>query len=387
VGARRGNDAARAGSLDESSPQVKVLLLSSRFPWPAYTGDRLRATIWLAALQRDADVTLIAPNGPVPADAPRFRFIPAARSALSAMQGAMRVLRGAPVQSLLAAPYDWRSAIQRAGDFDAAIVLLSRLDPSVRELLPARVCVLDAIDSLQQSMLERAREGSPLTRWFWRAEARRVARAEERAVRAYDRVVVVSADEADELHAVAIPNGVDVAAPGVEPRTYDFGFWGRLAYFANADAVAWLLDEIWPAIRAQRPNATLLIAGADAPARILSAHARDGITVQSPVDDMRAVARRIRVALFPMRYGTGQSNKVLEAAEAGCALVATAQAMRGFAPLAKHASIANDVDGLVRAALNPSANGALRTIVETTYARERTLEQLASLVLGRKAAA
>jgi glycosyltransferase involved in cell wall biosynthesis len=360
---------------------VNTLLLSPRFPWPSFTGDRLRAAIWIAALEKHANVALVSPDGRIPADAPRVRFHPAARSITRGVAGAMR---GTPMHTLLAAPYDWPAAIARAqhdlGDFDATIVLLSRLDPWVRAHLPNGLHVLDAVDSLRGSMLERAKEASPLTRWFWRAEANRVARAERDAISFYDRVVVVSENDSVELDALAISNGVAIAPLHDTPRTFDFGFWGRLAYFANADAASWLLDELWPAIRAQRPNATLVLAGADAPARIRAAHGRDGIIVQSPVDDIAALARRIRVALFPVRYGTGQSNKVLEAAEAGCAIVATKIAMRGLPELESHASIANDGAAFVHAALTAQPATELRSIVETMYARETTLHRLKSII-------
>ena len=375
---------------------MKILLLSPRFPWPPFTGDRLRATIWLSALEHQASVTLVSPGGPVPASAPRFRFQPAAPSLRRGVAGALRVLGGAPLQSLLTAPYGWGDAIERACDdaagFDAAIVLLSRLDPSVRPFLPASLRVLDAVDSLRRSMEERSRATAPPMRWFWHAEERRVARAEAEAARFYDRVVVVSGEESRELGAAAIPNGVVIAPLEEAPRPFDFAFWGRLAYFANADAADWLLDEIWPAIRARRPHATLLLGGADAPARFRAAHGRHGIVVQSPLDDVAAMARQIRVALFPVRYGTGQSNKVLEAAEAGCAIVATAQAMRGLEPLARYASVANDAAGLARAAVAAIADGgaagrALRGVVEDRYRRQETLDRLAAIIHGREAAA
>jgi len=353
---------------------MKILLLTSRFPWPAYTGDRLRATIWLAALAND-DVTLVAPDGVVPHDAPRFRFVPAKRSIA---RGIAAIFSGAPAHALLAAPYDWRDAIAKAGnDFDAAIVLLSRLDPWVRDALPKRRRLLDAIDSMRRSMSERAKRASILTRWFWRAQSRRAARAENDAARAYDRVIVVSDEDREELDAIVIGNGVAISPLDDAPRCFDFGFWGRLAYFANDDAVRWLLREIWPLIRAHHPRATLLIAGADAPSHVRARNGRDGVSVQSPVDDVAATARQINVALFPIRYGTGQSNKVLEAAEAGCAIVATPQAMRGLDPLIPHSSIANDAESLARAAINATRTHALRTIVERQYAREATLRRLA----------
>ncbi|HEV8500922.1 MAG TPA: glycosyltransferase [Casimicrobiaceae bacterium] len=329
-------------------------------------------------------MALVSPGGVIPPNAPRFRFYPAARSIGRGFAATVRLLAGAPFHSLLAAPYDWPEAIERArrdlGTVDAMVVLLSRLDPWVRTSLPPGLHVLDAIDSLRRSMEERSRQAPALMRWLWSAEAKRVGRAEADAVRFYDRVVVVSDEDCAELDAVAISNGVEIAPPGNAPRSYDFAFWGRLAYFANADAATWLIREIWPLIREQKPDATLLIGGADAPAAIRAAHGRNGIIVQSPVDDVPALTRNVKVALFPVRFGTGQSNKVLEAAEGGCAIVATKHAMRGLEALTPYASIADDASALARAAVAAVPNDALRTAVETHYSRSATLERLRKVV-------
>lgn len=362
---------------------MRVLLLCSRFPWPSFTGDRLRAAIWISALAREHDVTLIAPPGRIPQRAPEFRFEPALPSMQAMLGGALRVAGRAPVQTLLAARYDWNRAIDNAGAFDASIVLLSRLEPLVRDRLDG-FRVFDAIDSLGRSMAERAREASPLLRGLWREEARRIGRVEREASRIYDRVVTVSADEAAEFGGQSVANGVAIAPLLHGERKFDFAFWGNLSYFANRDAAAWLLEEIWPAIRARDPRATLLIAGANAP-RISG----PGVTVQSPFDDIATLARQVRVALFPIRFGTGQSNKVLEAAEAGCAIVATSKAMRGLDPLHAHVRIADDARSLAAAALDArqSHGHALRAAVETHYSRERTLEKLAALLRRAEAAA
>ncbi|HEX7155551.1 MAG TPA: glycosyltransferase family 4 protein [Thermoanaerobaculia bacterium] len=373
---------------------MNVLVLSSRFPWPAYTGDRLRAAIWLEALGAHANVALVAPEGSIPAEAPPFRFHAARRSVRQGIAGALRLLGGGSVSALLAAPYDWADAIRRAeadlGRIDTTVVLLSRLDPWVRALLPDGFHVLDAIDSLRLNMEERSRQAPPWLRWFWRVESRRVGRIEADAADTYDRVVVVSPDDAGELDAETISNGVSIAPLVEAPRPFDYGFWGRLSYFANADAAAWLLGEIWPAVRAQRPEATLLLAGSDAPPFVRAAHGANGVTVQSPVEDMAALVRQVRVALLPIRYGSGQSNKVLEAAEAGCGIVATPQAVRGLASLTPYASIGRHAGELARLALLPSPAAmarSLRHVVETQYARTLTLDQLAALALRREAAA
>jgi glycosyltransferase involved in cell wall biosynthesis len=293
----------------------------------------------------------------------------------------------------MAAPYDWDRAIAAArhdlGDFDTTIVILARTDPWLRGAVGGGVKILDAIDSLRRNAAERGNAASIPMRWLWRQEEHRLARMEKDVATFYDHIVVVSDEETSDLgaHAVAIGIGVPVAPLEVDaPRRFDFGFWGRLKYFANADAAAWLIDEIWPAILARNPAATCVIAGADAPRAIRRAAERRGITLFSPVDDIAALARSVRVALLPVRYGSGQSNKVVEAGEAGCAIVATRQALRGLGSLAPHVRFAHDTPSFAEAALallaphaRDAAGSALRRITAAMYSRSRVYEEMAHI--------
>lgn len=373
---------------------MKSLVIAPRFPWPPYTGDRLRASVWISALAGGSDVALVAPRGTIPADVP-LRFYEARSSLTRGIRGAMTVVRQSlPLQCLLGAPYDWPRAIDDArreiGPFDVTIVLLSRMDPWVRESLEGRT-ILDAIDSLRRSAGERRKAAPPLTRWLWAIEERRMARVEREAARAYGQVVVVSDDEtADFGDAVAVP--VTVAAKPLDDaaRSYDFGFWGRLPYFANADATAWLLDEIWPAIRTLQPSATLIIGGAEAPRALRHDARRSGVTLVSPIDDIASFARNIRVALMPLRYGSGQSAKVLEAAEAGCAIVGSPAALRGLGALAPHTRIESSALEFARAAVDLLTDGdararmtaRLRETITTHYERSIALGRLNALAAG-----
>ncbi len=371
---------------------MKALIVTSRFPWPSYTGDRLRASIWIAALARCGDVALIAPRGTPPDGLPPFRFFAARRSLWRLMGGILRLLVGRlPVQCLLSAPYDWRNAIDRArqesGPFDVTVVVLSRMHPWIQKSLEGRT-VLDAVDSLRRSAEERAKAAGPATRWLWRMEERRMARLEREAAGAYGKVVVVSDDERKDFgDAVTVTIGISAKPLNPAPRAYDFGFWGRFPYFANADAAGWLLDEIWPAIRALNPASTLIMGGAEAPPSLRKAALRRGVTLISPVDDISMFARNLKVALMPVRFGSGQSTKILEAAEAGCAIVGTPQAFRGLAPLAVHARIESSTAGFARAAVDLLADDDLRTrqaerlrdVVTTSYARSVTLDRLAAV--------
>lgn len=370
---------------------MRVLVVSPRFPWPPHSGDRLRATIWIEALAERADVTLVSPPGDVPAGS-SVRFAPAARSVIALCRGIARAItEGLPLQTVLTAGYEWRTALAGEPPFDAAVVLLSRTDPWVRSHIHSDIRVLDAIDALSRSAEERARAASPFGRMFWRREASRLGAAERTITAVYDRVVVIGYDESAAFPApvTVIGNGVrlhplDAAAP----RAFDVGFWGRLAYFANAHAVRWLLDDIWPRIQQAMPSATLAIGGAAAPRAIRKLAEKAGIRIVTPIDRVSAWARSIRVALLPLQYGTGQSSKVLEAAEGGCAIVATPQALRGFSELARHAraastpaDLAAEVVALLKnEEIRRTAAAALRHTVENHYSRQKTLDGFRSVL-------
>ena len=136
------------------------------------------------------------------------------------------------------------------------------------------------------------------------------------------------------------------------------------------------------------PDSRLLVAGADAPDEILELDGSRGIRVISPMEDRSALLRNISIALFPVRFGTGQSNKLLEAAEAGCAIVATPEALRGLDELAAVSVVEPDVKKFSEVSSQllrdpqriESMRRAGRSVVETHYSREATAERLRRIV-------
>jgi hypothetical protein len=349
--------------------------------------------MWIEALRRDATIVLVTPEETEPRDGVEVETVQRSRSAL--LKGIGRVLmHRTPFHTLLATPWDWREAFQRAeerhGTFDVAIVLLTRTDPVVQRFLPARRRILDAIDSAARGMRERAGAAkSTPARLFWRWDAWRARALEQSAAQRYDSIVTVAPEESAAFgeRATTIAMDVDVAPVDGDQRRYDFGFWGRFPYFANDQAVRTLFEVIWPEIRRRRPQSTLFVGGAEAPRWLRALDGRDGIHVVSPVADRAEALRQVRVALLPVLRGTGQSLKTLEAAEAGCAIVGTTTAFRGFSELAEAAVIEDDVRRFPERAIAlledgyAAAGERLREIVVTRHDRVRALERMRELVL------
>ena len=90
---------------------------------------------------------------------------------------------------------------------------------------------------------------------------------------------------------------------------------------ANRDAVDWMLADIWPRIRAQLPSAELALVGNNLPGGL--GVGQKGVLRVGFVADLDPVFARSRVALSPVRFGTGIKTKNLSALSHGVPLVTT----------------------------------------------------------------
>ena len=355
MGDARAGRRSRPGITRDGRDVVRALLVVPRLPGTGFTGDRVRAELHLEALaELGARVTIVGgvpPNRPVAAvaGAEEVRGVPIRVSALP-FHLARAAVRGWPLQTSLF-DGDWERAFAGSGPFDLVILLLARLHPRLGTLLPRAPLVVDYVDALSEAARQSAEQDPALwRRLYWRAEAARLERAERDAARGAK--LLLATTPAD---AAALPAGTEAIALGARvgpspPRERGplVVFTGRMGYRPNAVAAELLLREIWPRVRERVPGAELVVGGADAPASLRRrADATPGARLVSPVPDMRALLLSARVAAVPVDMGTGTPNKVYEALEAGCAVVAT--------PAAAARAVLDDVAAPVRTASGPEA--------------------------------
>ncbi|WP_105132505.1 glycosyltransferase [Burkholderia sp. BE12] len=106
-------------------------------------------------------------------------------------------------------------------------------------------------------------------------------------------------------------------------------FVGGFSHRPNEDAVRWLVGEIFPRVRAKRPDIPLHIIG-DMPGAAQSELAGHGIQIHGRVPDLTPWMDGCRVALAPLRYGAGVKGKVNMAMSYGLPVVATHIAAEGM---------------------------------------------------------
>lgn len=254
--------------------------------------------------------------------------------------------------------------------------------------------VVRLIDVEHDNLLHRAAQtrGIQAARLGRRAEA--VRDVEIRACDEADLCLTVSQEDADHFEAagasppsfVPIPARIEDRASRDRPNDR-IGFLGRLDWWPNQEGLAWFLDEIWPMVREQRPDATLTIAGAGTPPADLDRH--EAIEVVGFVPNLADFFDTLSVGIVPISGGTGVKMKTIDLMRHGVPVVSTTTGARGTAGLAGGALIADDsttfADEVVRLLADPSerqVRSSAAVAAVRAFHDRRTTDELAERLLG-----
>ncbi len=387
---------------------MRILFVAPRHPFPPFRGDQVRAWHQIRLLARRHQVTLFALEQPA-ADATVPEGVRVVTSAASDARRAWRVLRHAfsdlPLQAALFDSEPARRALAALVQegFDVAHLQLVRLAP-LAPALGALPCVVDFVDALSLNIARRAEFDRPPLRPLWRQEAARLRRAEAALLDRVGQGVVVS--EPDRLamgggeRLAVVPNGVDggrFAFDGSARGNADVVFTGNLGYFANADAAVWFARDVFPRVRARVPGARFRLVGARPTPAVRELGRQEGVSVAGEVADMAEALRSARVAVVPLRTGSGQQSKMLEAMACGTPVVASSLAAGGMeGSPGQHLLVADEPEAMAAAVVRLLEDAPFgerlaaqaRALVEERYTWERSvalLEEAYARARGRKA--
>jgi sugar transferase (PEP-CTERM/EpsH1 system associated) len=245
--------------------------------------------------------------------------------------------------------------------------------------------VLDMVDVDSQKWSDIAGHAHVPMKWIYRREARRLRAFEAQAVRrahatllVNDREVVLAQQLAPDTRIQVLSNGLDRnhLHPPCEPTTEArVVFCGVMDYIPNELGALWLVQQVWPRVRAVRPDATLTLVGSNPTARLRRACQGDNsIELTGTVRDVRPYLWRSSLSVAPLQVARGIQNKVLEAAGAGLPVVATAAVLAGLPQTIRNACVAAETP-------DEFARAILRFLEATPYARRAyaaraSLEQL-----------
>lgn len=266
---------------------------------------------------------------------------------------------------------------RRVTQGDVDLLVCDFLAPSVNvpEELPVKRLLFQ--HNVEASIWQRHADvaTNPIYKALYRGQWRRMRRFEARECARYDRVVAVSAEDADRMRrdygvrdVASIPTGVDTEyfRPGSPDRVAPSGlvFTGSMDWLPNQDAVRFLIEQVLPRIRASVLDVTLTVVGRNPPPALVAACAGEpGVTFTGWVEDVRPYIERAAVYVVPIRIGGGTRLKIYEAMAMEKPIVSTTVGAEGL-PLddGRHLLLADSPDAF--------ADAVVRLLQDAAGARE-----------------
>lgn len=327
---------------------MRVLVISTWFPYPPDNGSKIRAYYLAQALSKKHAVTLVAfcPDSAAGAEEiDRVEVIPVPDDPFRHVNKSQIVKYASPIPLAFwpsRAMQDTIKQLKTARHFDAVVAIQTPV-AQYATALPGLPRIVDIDTSFSYQMQQRYEHnwgaGARLRAWIsWQ----KTQRYERRVFRKFQACAVVSTLEVNFVAAMlkarggrveVIRNGVDCARfqPGqypIQPNTLLYN--GALTYDANFDAMQYFLSAIYPLIRQQVPEVTLKITGATTGVALTDLRLNDSVTLTGNVADMRSVVGSSSVCVVPIRKGSGTRLKILEAMAAGTPVVATTKGAEGL---------------------------------------------------------
>jgi glycosyltransferase involved in cell wall biosynthesis len=332
---------------------MRILFLSTWFPYPPDNGSKIRVYHLLRALARDHAVTLLS-----------FAFATARPGQPGDLHSLCADVQVVPVDPFVAN----RAGILRT--FVSGRPLASRPIPAMSQLVASalRSKAFDAIVASTDMMGHYALQAPPsipkileehnsMTHWMWERyteQTKPLQRArcwtswqkqrlyEGRTYRQFDLITMVSGvDRAVTLATIGserarvevVPNGVDCRLnhPGpARPVPHRLVYNGALTYSANHDAMRYFLADIYPLIKRQVSEVSLTVTGSLSGVNIAGLAIDESVCLTGYVEDVRVPVAGAAVCVIPIRQGGGTRLKILEAMALGTPVVSTSKGAAGL---------------------------------------------------------
>lgn len=363
--------AVSLATADARKPLPRVAYLTNQLPWPARSGGQVRESQLLDRLGLLFDVDLFVVTETFERDASAVsQALPSVRSVrlYESEPGDHRTREAGQRGAYGSAELD-KDFAARVGSYDLIHVegyFLMGHVPTDSD----RPVVL-AEENIEYLLDEQARVAFGYESG---GESARSERAERAAWNRASRIVLLTQEDAEVARRSVldgrlrlVENGHGHArTAGTEPA-HDLSVVtvGNFDWWPTREGLRWLLNEVWPIVLRVMPGSRLRVVGAGDTSGFLG---RENVEIVGMVPEVGPHLVASAVFASPSRFGSGVKVKMLEAVDAGCAIVATSASLRGLPRPVREAVVVADeppafADGIVQLLANECAWRDLRARV------------------------
>lgn len=363
---------------DGQGPDMpRVLWITAEPPDQVLGGYRIREHYLLKSLAARADVHLVVP-GHLGAEELRCALVevreapcPPPEPRLSHTRQRLRTLAQSVFDPEPSEAAGFRNLLRSlepytrdAGQFDLVHVGHTALGPLRRAGQSNPWAITMHQLSSRRSAHELSVAAGRRQAWVLRRDMLKAQRFEAAMARRYDLTFVASQADGDSLPArsVVIPNGIDLGKhqPSPLPREHRVIFTGSFNYQPNVDAALWFCRDVLPRLQKLVPDIAVDLVGQNPVPEVLQLGALAGVAVQANVAEMAPFLVRARVAVVPVRVGSGTRLKAVEAFAAGRPVVGTTLGLEGIDVVdGEHALVADEPEAFATAVARLMADDRL----------------------------
>jgi sugar transferase (PEP-CTERM/EpsH1 system associated) len=387
----------------------KILITSSRLPYPPYRGDKLKIFNLIKQLSKMGhDITLISFIASKDEEQHLQKlkeycsevktiYLPVWKSVLNCL---FNIFSDKPFQVAYYASKIFKHQIEKgiaSERFDIIHVHLIRMAQYMKNHSGGIPRVLDLTDagSLYLERFLKVKK-QMFFKILLKVELKRLQKYEG-ILETFEKVLVCS--DVDKKHLLQhspkakidlLYNGIDLEyftnTKKIKPEPYRIIFTGNMSYFPNTDGILYFVKDIFPLIKNKIRGVQLYIVGKDPPVKIKKL-ANDNIMVTGFVSDIKRYYEQSSVTIAPIRFGAGTLNKILEPMALGIPVVTTSLGVEGLpVQTQRDLIIANNeadfADAVIQllndVELQSRISGNAKLLVRSLYGWGKIAEQLQS---------
>lgn len=380
----------------------KILILSSRIPYPLIGGDRIRIYNTAKILSRNYKIDLLCMNeGRVESEyVERLKevFNEVVCFSYHSLRFKWNAFKGLFLKNPLQVSYYYFKEIQRwinerYRDYDLIFCNHIRTAEYMKKIDCAKI--VDLHDAISMNYA-----GAKLNiKGWWKViyfiENKKLLPYEIKTTDKFDKSFIISDVDRDYLIKYGA-KGEKIATVPVAVREEivdrisqvkeknELVFLGKMDYPPNEDAVIYFTKAVFPMLKKEKKKLKFIVVGARPTKKVLKLRGAEGVEVTGFVDDPCKYIEAAKVFVAPMRFGAGIQNKILEAMALRKPVVTTTLGAQGIeGKEGKHFLVADKPEKMAKKILslleNENRRGSIgneaRALIEEKYTWKRVGEQ------------
>ena len=309
---------------------MKIIYLTSRFPYPINKGDKLRSYHQIKELSKSHEIHLISLSEKSISEENIWALNKYCKSiTIYKMVFLKRIFNlfktlfnNKPFQVNYFYHYSIQKKLNNKIDGISPDYIFCQLIRTAMYVKNNHTTakVLDYMDSLSKGMERRIKISNLFIKPFVIMEFQRLKRFENLAFEFFNKHIIISENDRKEI-AHNKKDEIEIIGNGIDTNyfqkidteiKYELVFIGNLSYLPNIEAASFIAKEVLPKLLEKLPRIKILIAGSNPSKRVLKL-ANKNIEIQGWVEDIRKTYNSGKIFFAPMTIGSGLQNKLLEA--------------------------------------------------------------------------